>query len=101
MLKYARDRARLEYPVQIFAKGGHALLRSKPRIVVSTIHSVKGAESDTVLVVPDFSPQQKAGYEVHGRDDAHRLYYVAATRARENLTWLSPAGGWRGVGYTL
>lgn len=47
-------------------------------VKVLTIHSAKGLEADNVLV---FNP---AMYD----ENSYRLYYVAATRARDQLLWI-------------
>lgn len=56
-------------------------------------NSVKGGEADTVVVFPDLSIP---GYEewmdgAEGQDSVIRQYYVAFTRARENLVLCEPA----------
>jgi DNA helicase-2/ATP-dependent DNA helicase PcrA len=64
-------------------------LHEKPRITISTIHSVKGGEADNVLLVTDIPPGTKKEM-VEKPDDEHRVFYVAATRARHNLYLLRP-----------
>jgi len=60
-----------------------------PRITLSTIHGVKGGESDHVLLVTDMS---LAAYKqlVTEPSSESRVFYVAASRARESLTILNP-----------
>ena len=61
-------------------------------MVLGTIHSVKGAAADIVYVAPDMSAAgvaQMTG-SVNGRDQAIRLFYVAMTRAFEELRLLAP-----------
>ncbi|HYF71380.1 MAG TPA: ATP-binding domain-containing protein, partial [Nocardioides sp.] len=81
------------YPLQVARKRGPVALASSPQVVVGTIHSVKGAAADVVYVAPDLSA---AGIEQlktpNGRDQAIRLFYVAMTRAREELRLLAPSG---------
>jgi len=66
-------------------KGG-AVLRQRPQIIVGTIHSVKGGEADVVYLSPDLSP---AGIQAWSNEIQHdsviRQFYVAMTRAREEL----------------
>ena len=60
-----------------------------PRIKVSTIHSMKGGESDNILVIPDLS---YASYKEYLRTPSieHRVYYVAVTRAKQSLHIMEP-----------
>lgn len=64
-------------------------LTKNPRIKVSTIHGAKGAEADNVVIVSDISYKC---YEslINKGDDEHRVAYVAASRARENLMVIMP-----------
>ena len=74
----------LDFPLRLVAKGGVAALTATPRIVVGTIHSVKGSEADTVYLFPDLSPQGAAQHQ--RRDDSvRRMMYVGMTRARQTL----------------
>jgi ATP-dependent exoDNAse (exonuclease V) beta subunit len=54
----------------------------KPRISISTIHQSKGGEADNVVLLTDVG---KLSYENSHTDEENRVWYVAATRARENL----------------
>ena len=66
-------------------------LDASPKVVVGTIHSVKGAESDIVFVFPDISfACAKALKTQAARDALRRVFYVAFTRARETLYLCSP-----------
>jgi len=65
----------------------------QPRLIVGTIHSVKGGQADHVYLLPDLS--RAGGYEYgmsDTRDRIIRLFYVGMTRARESLHLLSPTG---------
>lgn len=63
-----------------------ALIRApKPRVIVGTIHSVKGGEADSVILAPDLSRAQQA---IDERDSVIRLMYVGLTRTRDRLTLL-------------
>jgi superfamily I DNA/RNA helicase len=58
---------------------------SKPaRIKLSTIHSVKGEESENVVLFTDL---ERIIYESaqKNKDTEHRLFFVGVTRAKENL----------------
>jgi len=59
-------------------------LRNEPRVALSTIHKAKGGEADNVAVLLDLSPAQKLSAVLHA-DSLHRQFYVAVTRAKENL----------------
>lgn len=62
-----------------------------PRIRISTIHSIKGAEADNVVVCPDMTRRTYNEFEDPLKaDDEWRVWYVAVTRARHNLYVLSP-----------
>lgn len=62
---------------------------TKPRLKLSTIHSVKGGEADNVLLITDIPPMTLR--EMKDKpDDEHRVFYVAVTRARHNLYLLNP-----------
>ena len=56
----------------------------RPRVIIGTIHSVKGGEADTVYLMPDMS--RAGGLEFQRYPDRmHRLFYVGMTRAKSNL----------------
>ena len=85
-----------DYAIDVYASGDY-----EPRLVIGTIHSVKGAEADHVVLFPDLSP---AGYRewvsFQRRDRILRLFYVGMTRARERLLLCDSQGQyairWRG-----
>lgn len=61
-------------------------LAAEPKIAVGTIHSVKGAEADNVVVLTTSAARIEQGMENPGQaDEEHRIAYVAVTRARRNL----------------
>ncbi len=64
-----------------------------PRVIVGTIHSVKGAEADTVIVLPNLSPAGAEDWAIRA-DRIFRLIYVAVTRARKRLVLIKdPSAG--------
>lgn len=65
------------------AEKAGVLLRH-PRILVSTIHKIKGMEFDTVLILPG---EMAAIFNQDREAEEFRTYYVAATRAKRNLVW--------------
>jgi len=82
----------MEYAIRIFEKKPEALVEP-PRLIVGTIHSVKGGEADDVWMFPDLSSagmQEWLGNDEQ-RDSVIRQFYVGMTRARENLTICAPA----------
>jgi len=93
LLKWWRQRLnasvaqRVEFPAEIARAGGPQALLEAPRVVVGTIHSVKGGEADVVFLFPDLSQAGDAAYQRFGppRDAVIRTFYVGMTRAREAL----------------
>ncbi len=80
------------YPIQVARSQGAAALMEQPRLVLGTIHSVKGAQADVVYLAPDLSAagmRQWQGTSVT-RDQTRRLMYVGMTRAYHRLAVLSP-----------
>ena len=98
-LIWLRDRLKSKYQkaggyaVRVALKRGPETLLGDPPITLGSIHSVKGGEADSVYIFPDLSFQ---GYEQWstetGREATRRLFYVAATRAKERLTLCAPCG---------
>jgi superfamily I DNA/RNA helicase len=70
-------------------RSGESLV-ANPRVVVSTIHSAKGAEADNVLLLSDTS--RRTAYAARENpDDEHRVFYVGTTRAKKNLVIVPPS----------
>jgi superfamily I DNA/RNA helicase len=82
----------MEYPLKVLRKRGRSALEQKPQIKLGTIHSVKGGESDVVVLFPDVS---LAGYKEiqtqEGKDSMIRTFYVGMTRCRSDLIICNPA----------
>jgi DNA helicase-2/ATP-dependent DNA helicase PcrA len=80
------------YPCAIARRSGVDALAQKPQVTVGTIHSVKGGEADTVIVAPDLSARGVESYlqDEAGKAAIYRLFYVAMTRAKQNLYTLNP-----------
>ncbi|MBI4459431.1 MAG: ATP-dependent helicase, partial [Acidobacteria bacterium] len=78
---------RIQFPADIAARLGPRALEETPKVVVGTIHSVKGGEADVVYLFPDLSQAGDSQYKRDGapRDSVIRVFYVGATRARETL----------------
>jgi len=68
-------------------KRGESL--NKPRIALSSIHAAKGKECDNVVVLSDVSRASKEEM-ITNPDSEHRVFYVAATRAKERLFIVTP-----------
>ena len=64
-------------------------LNEKPRIELSTIHGAKGGEAENVVLLTDLTQNTMKGYE-RDPDDENRLFYVGATRTKENLHIIEP-----------
>ena len=64
-------------------------LNQEPRILLSTIHGVKGGEADNVVLLTDMG---RLSWENSHADEENRVWYVAATRTRENLFIVRPRG---------
>ncbi len=64
--------------------------RKDPRIRLSTIHASKGGEADHVVLLPDMAGRTKREAE-RNPDDEARVWYVAVTRAKRQLTIVEPA----------
>jgi hypothetical protein len=79
--------ARVQFPITTALAGGPDALKESPRLIVGTIHSVKGGEADVVFLFPDVSRAGDAAYGKHGpqRDSVIRLFYVGMTRACHTL----------------
>lgn len=75
------DQEELEYMRKILRSGEKL---TAPRIIVSTIHSIKGGEADNVLLYLDMSKRTARMADTR-TDEEHRVFYVGVTRARNNL----------------
>jgi len=64
-------------------------LNEKPRIELSTIHAAKGGEAENVVLLTDLTENTMKSYE-RNPDDENRLFYVGATRTKENLHLVEP-----------
>lgn len=61
----------------------------KPRIRITTIHGAKGSESENTVIATDMSHKTYMWNE-KSPDDEHRVFYVAATRAKNNVFIVMP-----------
>lgn len=91
----ASQRKAMAYPLEVARRQGPRALLEKPKVIVGTVHSVKGGEAASVYLAPDLSNTATwQGWHAGGAARAAivRVGYVGITRAREKLTILSPAG---------
>jgi DNA helicase-2/ATP-dependent DNA helicase PcrA len=74
-----------EYLVRLFENKED--LESKARIWVSTIHAIKGGEQDNLILCTDLGNKiiKAMNRSDDKADEEHRVWYVAYTRARNNL----------------
>jgi DNA helicase-2/ATP-dependent DNA helicase PcrA len=80
-----------EYTAAWKQHGPEAVL--EPRVRVGTVHSVKGAEADNVVLFTATSPQIGKGMEFPDQaDEERRIAYVGVTRARQRLIIVRPNG---------
>jgi DNA helicase-2/ATP-dependent DNA helicase PcrA len=88
------NRQASHYAMGVARRHGANQLVQKPRLVVGTIHSVKGGEADNVILFPDLS---SAGYygswktSKSSKWSVVRQFYVGMTRARRTLTLCAPS----------
>jgi len=89
----AQKKDAMNFPQNVLSKQGLPALCDQPKVVIGTIHSVKGGEADVVILFPDLSPSSMMGYLEGGdvRDDVIRQMYVGMTRARETLVLCGPS----------
>ena len=64
-------------------------IKAEPKIHLSTIHGAKGGEADNVMLLTDLSRKSQEAMEKNS-DDECRVFYVAATRARNELHIVQP-----------
>ena len=83
----AQWKGRDSYARTVLERRGVTEAEQRPRVIIGTIHSVKGGEADVVYVMPQLSATALAGYETSqkARDAVLRAWYVGFTRAREEL----------------
>jgi len=88
----ASRRRPFEYPLRVARRRGGRALLDPPRIVLGTVHSVKGGEADVVYLFPDLSaPGVREWADPATRDRVVRQFYVGMTRARQELVVCAPS----------
>lgn len=63
----------------------------EPSVRLSTIHGSKGGEADHVIILTDMAKRTFEEFSKRGGDDEHRVWYVAATRAKRQVTIVDPS----------
>ena len=84
-------------PPESSAAGLEPETEKEDHLVLSTIHSAKGLEWHTVFVISLSEGRFPSAYAVHSEEELEeerRLFYVAVTRARENLFLSYPVTGY-------
>lgn len=76
------------YIEKLLAKGED--LHAEPRIRVSTIHKMKGGESDNLILFTDMSEYiyNQCSKRRSTKDTEHRVFFVAVTRAKKRLYYM-------------
>ena len=88
-VKDPKRRAMLSYRARVYKKHGLDGLKPDAKIMIGTIHSVKGGQADNVYVVPDLSiAAREAWYQEE--DPIIRQFYIGMTRAKQNLFLVQP-----------
>ena len=64
-------------------------LNKAPRILLSTIHGVKGGECSNVVLLTDLSRNTQKNMD-RFPDDENRLFYVGAPRTKDHLHIIKP-----------
>jgi DNA helicase-2/ATP-dependent DNA helicase PcrA len=69
-------------------------LMNKSKIQLMTLHGSKGRECENVCLFPDYGTEGQDEFIYRGAyedpDPEHRLFFVGATRAKENLYLMQP-----------
>jgi hypothetical protein len=76
----------VKYIHSVLSKGFDIL--SKPNVHISTIHRVKGAEADTVVLLSDTAKASERFAE--NADEETRVYYTGLTRTYRDLIVVDP-----------
>jgi len=85
-------------PLELSALETRAEQRDEPALILSTIHSAKGLEFDSVFIIQALEGSLPSAYSLDDDDavdEELRLFYVAITRAKRNLFISYPAVKYR------
>lgn len=80
-------RGPMQFPLTVYRKRGKQALIETPKVIVGTVHSVKGGQADVVYLFPDLSRAGMIEWMGGGAasDAVRRMFYVGMTRAYETL----------------
>lgn len=86
-----RRKPMMLFRARVGKKHGVEAFVRPPKIIVGTIHSVKGGQSDNVYLLPDMSAKGKEAWQVNAtHDPIIRQFYIGMTRAKQRLFLLAP-----------
>jgi superfamily I DNA/RNA helicase len=84
-----KERNKMTYPVSVMSQFSLEDI-DRPKVIVGTVHSVKGGEADHVYLFPDLS--RAAQHErVYNEDSIFRTFYVGLTRAKIGVNLCRPS----------
>lgn len=90
ILKRNFQHKQMLYFIELLKKYGQKSLNNKPKIIIDTIHSVKGGEANHVCIYSKANwPASFSHKNVAERSDERRVYYTGVTRAKDSLHILS------------
>jgi DNA helicase-2/ATP-dependent DNA helicase PcrA len=89
------DPGERNYLELIWRRHGADRLLAVPPVEISTIHGAKGEEARHVAVSVSMTRRTRQDYE-DDPDSERRCFYVAATRALEEVIWVLDGPGWIG-----
>ena len=88
-LPYKQQKA-ARFPIDVIRTCSLSGITEVPKLYIGTIHSYKGGEADCVILCPDISVRAYEQYFLGGEDNIIRAFYVALTRAREEVYICQP-----------
>ena len=77
------------YFTRIIQKYGVSVLEMEPKVILSTLHGVKGRECDVSIINLNLTRKTYDSLMTNP-DDEHRLFYVGVTRSRDKVILLEP-----------
>jgi superfamily I DNA/RNA helicase len=81
-----------EFLFSTYKQGGVEALTETPKVIVGTIHSVKGGEAENVILSPDLSNAGYRNFQDYDMiDTVIRMFYVAMTRTSNKLLIAQPS----------
>lgn len=77
------------YFTKIIQDYGLSVFESEPKVILSTIHGVKGRECDTCIL--NLNLTRKTYQALYNEpDNEHRLFYTGVTRSKDKIILLEP-----------